>query len=154
VSSAPLKRALEGAYAGVLPKAAAPFVYLALALPPADVDVNVHPTKAEVRFLHEERICAEVVDKVVAALVRGAGTEERRFTTQTLLPGAAPAAPAKGKAKGKARAADGDDDADEDDEEEDADADADDAPAATPSASGEPRVYAARRGADRARAQR
>jgi DNA mismatch repair protein MLH1 len=63
----------------VLPKGASPFVYLSLLLPPAEVDVNVHPTKQEVRFLREEEICEHVVARVVEALVNGKAAGERKF---------------------------------------------------------------------------
>ena len=40
-------------YANYLPKHAHPFAYLSLRLPPADLDVNVHPTKREVHLVHQ-----------------------------------------------------------------------------------------------------
>jgi len=39
---------MESVYAPILPTHTHPFLYLALDLPPAHVDVNVHPTKREV----------------------------------------------------------------------------------------------------------
>ena len=47
-----LRRALSAAYAGIVPKDRYPLVILDIRIPPADVDVNVHPAKTEVRFAH------------------------------------------------------------------------------------------------------
>lgn len=63
-----LKHAIENLYAQYIPKHTHPFIYLSLSLQPQNVDVNVHPTKHEVRFLHEEAIVGYVeraVDKVL-----------------------------------------------------------------------------------------
>jgi DNA mismatch repair protein MLH1 len=48
----------------------------------------MHPTKREVGFLNEE----EVIEKICAAVQKrlGEGDSSRRFTVQTLLPGAKP----------------------------------------------------------------
>jgi len=55
VQSGLLSRALTQAYTVTLP-GRQPLGALFLSLSPAEVDVNVHPTKREVRFLHEARI--------------------------------------------------------------------------------------------------
>jgi len=45
-----------------------PIYFLALTLPPAQVDVNVHPTKAELRFLNGRKACGLLHDAVKSAL--------------------------------------------------------------------------------------
>lgn len=72
VESGALKRAIEAVYATVLPRHQHPWVYLALELDPATIDVNVHPTKSEVQFLHEVMI-AECFQEKLAACLRERG---------------------------------------------------------------------------------
>uniref|UniRef100_A0A182T3P6 DNA mismatch repair protein S5 domain-containing protein n=1 Tax=Anopheles maculatus TaxID=74869 RepID=A0A182T3P6_9DIPT len=80
-----LKKAIDAIYSLYLPKGSAPFVYLSLELNPQNVDVNVHPTKHEVHFLHEEEIVEKVKLLVEKALLGG---NAARSYTQALLPGA------------------------------------------------------------------
>ncbi|XP_039272664.2 DNA mismatch repair protein Mlh1-like [Styela clava] len=79
-----LKRALDSVYQTFLPKGSHPFVYMSLEISPANIDVNVHPTKHEVHFLHEEEII-ESVQKAVEMRLRDCN-HSRSFYTQTLLP--------------------------------------------------------------------
>ena len=51
-----LRRAIDSIYAAYLPKGTHPFIYLSLDIAPHCVDVNIHPTKQEVRFLDEDKI--------------------------------------------------------------------------------------------------
>uniref|UniRef100_A0A182N345 DNA mismatch repair protein S5 domain-containing protein n=1 Tax=Anopheles dirus TaxID=7168 RepID=A0A182N345_9DIPT len=85
VECSALKKAIDAIYSLYLPKGSAPFVYLSLELSPQNVDVNVHPTKHEVHFLHEEEIVEKVKLLVERALLGGNAT---RSYTQALLPGA------------------------------------------------------------------
>jgi DNA mismatch repair ATPase MutL len=62
VSCEPIKRAVLSIYEDLLPKHAQPFVYLSLSISPTLIDVNVHPTKEQVRFLHENEICHELIN--------------------------------------------------------------------------------------------
>ncbi|KAL9704941.1 hypothetical protein quinque_008459 [Culex quinquefasciatus] len=86
VESANLKKAIDNIYSSYLPKGCAPFLYLSLELDPNNVDVNVHPTKHEVHFLHEDE-CVEKIKEAVERALLG-GNASRTFYQQALLPGA------------------------------------------------------------------
>ncbi|KAB0360193.1 hypothetical protein FD754_004349 [Muntiacus muntjak] len=85
VESASLRKAIETVYAAYLPKSTHPFLYLSLEISPQNVDVNVHPTKHEVHFLHEDSILERVQQHVESRLL--GSNASRTYFTQTLLPG-------------------------------------------------------------------
>ncbi|XP_069001237.1 DNA mismatch repair protein Mlh1 [Embiotoca jacksoni] len=85
VESSALKKAIETVYAAYLPKNTHPFLYLSLEIAPHNVDVNVHPTKHEVHFLHEDSVI-ESVQKHIESKLLGSNSS-RTYFTQTLLPG-------------------------------------------------------------------
>lgn len=60
--------ALAEGYAGALPKGRHPVAVLFLEMDPAEVDVNIHPAKREVRFRDEFRLRAFLVHAISAAL--------------------------------------------------------------------------------------
>ena len=64
--------AVRAAYGDLIPKGRHPLLALFVALDPADVDVNVHPTKAEVRFRDGGRIRSLMIGAIQYAL-EGAG---------------------------------------------------------------------------------
>jgi DNA mismatch repair protein MutL len=66
VQSRPLTFALIDAYQAQLPIGRHPVAALHISLPDEDVDVNVHPAKAEVRF-RDERAIGRAVRRAVAA---------------------------------------------------------------------------------------
>ncbi|MCF7801606.1 MAG: DNA mismatch repair endonuclease MutL [Candidatus Marinimicrobia bacterium] len=51
-----LNNAVYGAYRSLIQRGEFPFFVLMVELPPAEVDVNVHPTKSEVKFKDEWRV--------------------------------------------------------------------------------------------------
>ena len=61
--------AVEGAYEGMLMVGRRPVAVINISLPHDEVDVNVHPTKAEVRFKDESAVFGAVQKAVRAALV-------------------------------------------------------------------------------------
>ncbi|XP_043396600.1 DNA mismatch repair protein Mlh1 isoform X2 [Chelonia mydas] len=86
VESTALRKAIETVYAAYLPKSTHPFLYLSLEIAPQNVDVNVHPTKHEVHFLHEDSIL-ECVQQHIESKLLGSNSS-RMYFTQTLIPGA------------------------------------------------------------------
>ncbi|KAI6074841.1 DNA mismatch repair protein Mlh1 [Aix galericulata] len=86
VESTALRKAIETVYAAYLPKSMHPFLYLSLEIAPKNVDVNVHPTKHEVHFLHEDSILERVQQHIESKLL--GSNSSRMYFTQTLLPGA------------------------------------------------------------------
>lgn len=86
-----LKQSIDQVYATYLAKGSHPFIYVSLDIAASSVDVNVHPTKHEVHFLHEEEILSRITQEIEKKLL-GSNTS-RNFYTQTLLPGASTPAP-------------------------------------------------------------
>ena len=59
-----LAHALAEAYRGLLMVGRSPVAFLHLEMPPEEVDVNVHPTKIEVRFRDSQRIYSQLLSTV------------------------------------------------------------------------------------------
>ncbi|MFA7248421.1 MAG: DNA mismatch repair endonuclease MutL [Dehalococcoidia bacterium] len=68
ITSRTLAYAIEQGYAGLIPAGRHPVALVRITVPPDQVDVNVHPTKAEVRFRHERLVYATVADAIRQAL--------------------------------------------------------------------------------------
>lgn len=72
VQDSALSHAITQAYDGLLKAGAFPFAVLMLSMPPDFVDVNVHPTKAEVRFRDSQLVFVAVQRAVRETLMRSA----------------------------------------------------------------------------------
>src|SRR5438445_10032489 len=90
-----VQHALTEAYRNIIPPTVYPVVLLFLELPAGEVDVNVHPSKTEVRFRQQSVMHDFVRDSVRAALMKARPvpqfmTEIRAHATasQSLTPGA------------------------------------------------------------------
>jgi DNA mismatch repair protein MutL len=90
-----IQHALTEAYRNIIPPTVFPVVLLFLELPAGEVDVNVHPSKTEVRFRQQSVMHDFVRDSVRAALMKARPvpqfvTEMRAHATasQALTPGA------------------------------------------------------------------
>lgn len=62
------QKAIDTAYKNLMAKGKYPFVVLNLELPPTDVDVNVHPTKKEVRYKNTNQIFSFIYASIDMAL--------------------------------------------------------------------------------------
>lgn len=68
VESPALSRALDNAYHSLLPKRGYPPAVIRVMISPADVDVNIHPQKREVKFSDEQVVFRAVYHAVLNAL--------------------------------------------------------------------------------------
>jgi DNA mismatch repair protein MutL len=75
-----IQHALTEAYRNIIPPTVYPVVLLFLEMPAAEVDVNVHPSKTEVRFRQSTVMHDFVRDSIRAALMRARPVP--RFTTE------------------------------------------------------------------------
>lgn len=85
-----LSHAIAEAYGNATPKGRFPAVFVFLEIDPARVDVNVHPQKAEVRFVRP----SEVHDFVRDAIASAFASSEAVPALRDLRPETAPPAPA------------------------------------------------------------
>jgi DNA mismatch repair protein MutL len=69
IGSRLLTRAVEEAYQGLLMQGRHPIAVINISIPPSEVDVNIHPTKAEVKFRNERVVFTSVQRAVRSALV-------------------------------------------------------------------------------------
>ena len=91
VRSKALQAALEQAYKNSLFTGRFPSCVLYITLSPAAVDVNVHPTKTEVKFLYEKQVFDGVYYAALNALQHETGSAEVAISTGTKKAVAAPA---------------------------------------------------------------
>jgi len=85
-----IAHAILDAYSVASIKERSPEVHLFLEMPPEAVDVNVHPTKAEVRF-REQSLVHEVVRRALMEALGHTGAPELQLRPETSI--ASPAAP-------------------------------------------------------------
>jgi len=103
--------ALTEAYRNVQPPGVFPAALLFLELPPEEVDVNVHPSKIEVRFRHQQFVHDFTRDALRQALSRARpiaafpAVPKRRDGPPSAEPVAAPVAAGSGGEQGEASAA-------------------------------------------------
>jgi len=90
-----LQAALNQAYSGMLEKDRSAEAFLFLSLPFSDVDVNVHPAKAEVRFKDTQAIFRLVLRSVEQAALRTSGIKDV-YASETEAHGPAPKVEEKG----------------------------------------------------------
>lgn len=64
VKNLTISKKIESAYRGVIPSNRYPVFVLFLELDPKDIDVNIHPSKTEIRFLKEKELL-DLIDRVV-----------------------------------------------------------------------------------------
>lgn len=88
VESRLLSYALIESYHRYLPKGRYPLAFLFVEISPEDVDVNVHPSKREVRFRHEPRLRGAVMHGLTRILARE--SQKRHMTMERVESLAAP----------------------------------------------------------------
>jgi len=90
-----VRRAVQEAYRGIVPKGRFPVVVLDVQMPPSQVDVNVHPAKTEVRF-RDARGVARLISEGVRSALEDHGIQrppEIRRHVRHPSPGGAPTLP-------------------------------------------------------------
>lgn len=82
VSSPTLMQAVRQGYSSLLPREKHPVIFLFLEIDPTTIDVNVHPTKKEVRFRRPDEVRRAVMQAISRALEQSG---EHRVVTPSLF---------------------------------------------------------------------
>ncbi|CAF1045376.1 unnamed protein product, partial [Didymodactylos carnosus] len=86
VDCQPLKKQILSMYALYVSKSTLPFVYVDLQMEPSTLDVNIHPSKSEVRFLNSEQIIQIIVKQIEDVLVQKSAKHSTTQLTLTVTP--------------------------------------------------------------------
>jgi len=87
VRNALLSRALEDAYRTLIPTGKYPIAVISIDIDPADVDVNVHPTKREVKFIRPDVVMRAITSAASKALSEiGADTGSSSYAGSVYVP--------------------------------------------------------------------
>lgn len=92
-----IHQAIAEAYRAFLPKDRHPVAFLFLQIDPEEVDVNVHPTKAEIRFARERQAAVLLQEAIQAVLSNHQRTTFSLSAPETALPWGGEAELAPGK---------------------------------------------------------
>ena len=68
VRSEIMEKAIKRGYSSLLPKHAYPFAVISLSIDPSEINVNIHPTKREIRFYHADEVFQFLADAVFTTL--------------------------------------------------------------------------------------
>lgn len=68
VKSELIEKAVKRGYASLLPKHAYPFAVISLSIDPREINVNIHPTKREIRFHHADELFQSIAEAVLRTL--------------------------------------------------------------------------------------
>ena len=91
VDCQPLRKTLQTLFALYMPRNTYPFVYINLKMNPLNLDVNVHPTKHEVRFLYQDEIINKIHVTIEQLLMNSTVSRTyymKNLTLETYLPNA------------------------------------------------------------------
>lgn len=86
VDSKTLAYALIESYYGHIPKGRYPFAFIFLKIPPAKLDVNVHPAKREIRFRNETQVRGLAVKAILDTLKSFLSVDERLEDSRYVTP--------------------------------------------------------------------
>lgn len=64
-----LFKAVDNSYHAMLPKTGYPFALIHIHIDPAEIDVNVHPAKTEIKFSDEQRMYRALYHSIITALM-------------------------------------------------------------------------------------
>ena len=80
------QKAIDTAYKSLIANGKYPFVVLNLEIPPSDVDVNVHPTKKEVRYKNPNQVFNFIYTSIQAGLMNYVERQENFNRPEPVLP--------------------------------------------------------------------
>jgi len=86
IKNAYLHHAVDSAYDKLLPEGSYPFYAIFMSIPPSRIDINVHPTKTEIKFEDEKTIYAILRSTVRMGLSRHNVAPSLNFDEETAAP--------------------------------------------------------------------